>query len=286
MRKTAAVLLAVVGIAAGLATSASSSSYLRIGIFDDGQVLYGVPGQVFPLLRASRAKIIRITLYWSGRPGVQVAQRRPQDPSDPADPAYDWTAYDAIVKRATANGQQVVFTILGTPPWANQARGWNVAPTNAGNLKLFAMAAAERYSGTYPGEDGENLPRVASWIAWNEPNNPVFLKPQFAPDASAPGGWVIQSARDYARICNAVVQGVKSVQPTAKVACGVTAPRGNNNPNSGRPSVSPLAIRARASQGGRERVRRLRAPPLLRRARPRHRPRRRHPGRTGDRRPR
>jgi hypothetical protein len=241
VRRTAAALLAVVGIAAGVATSASSSSYLRVGIFDDGQVLYGVPGQVFPLLRASRAKIIRVNLWWFG-PGIHVAKRRPQDPADPADPAYDWSAYDAVVKRATANGQQVVFSMLGTPPWANQARGWNVAPANAGNLKLFAIAAAERYSGTYPGEDGENLPRVASWLAWNEPNNPVFLKPQFARDPSVAGGWTIQSARDYARICNAIVQGVKSVQPKAKLACGVTAPRGNNNPNSGRPSVSPLAF--------------------------------------------
>jgi hypothetical protein len=247
VRKTAAAILAAVSLATALASSAStsparsSSSFLRVGIFDDGEVLYGVPGQVFPLLRATRAKLIRVNLWWS-RAGIHVAKQRPKDPSDPADPAYDWTAYDAVVRRATANAQQVVFSVIGTPTWANRARGWNVAPTNAKDLKLFAMAAAERYSGTYADEAGVRLPRVRSWIAWNEPNNPVFLKPQFVTDPASASGWSIQSARDYARICNAIVQGVKSVQGTAKVACGVTAPRGNNNPNSGRPSVSPLAF--------------------------------------------
>jgi hypothetical protein len=54
---------------------------------------------------------------------------------------------------------------------------------------------------------------------------------------------VIQSARDYARICNAVVSGVKLVKRNrGRVACGVTGPRGNNNPASSRPSVSPLAF--------------------------------------------
>ena len=58
---------------------------------------------------------------------------------------------------------------------------------------------------------------MANWTAWNEPNNPVFLKPQFVRSGDK---WVIQSARDYARICNAVVVAVKSVNPTATVACG------------------------------------------------------------------
>ena len=40
-------------------------------------------------------------------------------------------------------------------------------------------AAARRYSGTYKLPDGTGVGRVTKWIAWNEPNNPVFLKPQF-----------------------------------------------------------------------------------------------------------
>ena len=71
---------------------------------------------------------------------------------------------------------------------------------------------------------------MSSWLAWNEPNNPVFMRPQYVRVKST---WVIQSARDYARICNAIVEGIHSAKG-GRSWCGVTGPRGNNNPNSGR----------------------------------------------------
>jgi hypothetical protein len=62
---------------------------------------------------------------------------------------------------------------------------------------------------------------------------------------------VIQSAVDYARICNAVFNGVHATMyRSEKVACGVTAPRGNNNPRSARPSVSPVAFLTAAKKAG------------------------------------
>ncbi len=238
MRRAILIAAAAVVVAASaLATDAKASKYLKTGIFDDAQVLYGTPEETFPLLKTTRSKLVRVNVWWSG-PGISVAKRKPKRPADPADLAYDWTTYDRTVRYAVVNGMQPVFSIIGTPPWANAARGWNVAPTNAADLKAFATAAATRYSGTYKGPDGNVLPRVASWIAWNEPNNPVFMRPQYVRSG---GTWVIQSAKDYARICNAVVAGVRSARG-GKVACGVTAPRGNNNPNSGRASVSPLAF--------------------------------------------
>jgi len=90
------------------------------------------------------------------------------------------------------------------------------------------------------------LPAVKHWLAWNEPNNPVYLSPQY-------DGANIVSGREYAAICNAVVAGVKgTLIKGEQVACGVTAPRGNNNPNSARPSVSPLAfLRAMKKAGAR-----------------------------------
>jgi len=54
---------------------------------------------------------------------------------------------------------------------------------------------------------------------------------------------VVESAIQYAAICNAVYNGVHATLVSGeRVACGVTAPRGNNNPASSRPSVSPLAF--------------------------------------------
>ena len=244
-RSLAALAAALVVLAACFASTAAASSSFRLGIFDDGMVLYGEPDRVFPQLSNTGARLVRVNLWWSG-PGIRVSTRRPRRPADPNDPAYNWDTYDRTVRFAIVSGMSPVFSILGTPPWANAAKGWNVAPAKARDLRLFAAAAQRRYSGTFVNADGVTLPRVSLWMAWNEPNNPVFLKPQFR---RAGKGWTIQSGRDYAKICNAVVQGVKSIQRSSKVACGATAPRGNNNPSSSRPSVSPLPF-ARAMKAG------------------------------------
>jgi hypothetical protein len=245
-RGVAAIVVALAG-AAALAPGAESSRYLRVGLFDDGQVLHGEVGTVLPLIASTNARILRVTLWWAG-PRQTVALQRPVAPTDPADPAYDWTTYDRVLTAAVANGLEPLVTILGTPSWANNGRSWNIAPTDAGDLERFAFAAATRYGGAYRRADGTLLPRVRLWTAWNEPNNPVFLRPQYARTPS--GRWEVRSARNYARICNAVAAGVHAARPGSKVACGVTSPRGNDAPRSSRPSASPLAfLRALAAAG-------------------------------------
>ena len=247
MRRGGAALAAMlVAVAVVLAPSASASTSLRIGIFDDGVVLYGEPDLVFPQLAKTGTQLLRVNLWWSG-PAISVATRKPKRPADPTDPAYNWDTYDRTVRFSIVNNIVPIFSIIGTPPWANAAKGWNVAPTNARDLRLFAAAAQKRYSGTFVNADGVILPRVSLWMAWNEPNNPVFLKPQFRRTGKT---WAIQSGQDYAKICNAVVQGIKSAQRSSKVACGATGPRGNNNPNSSRPSVSPLPFLRAMKAGG------------------------------------
>jgi len=80
---------------------------------------------------------------------------------------------------------------------------------------------------------------VRNWLAWNEPNNPVFLQPQFQKIGFRK--YRLASPRIYAGMCNAVMAGVHLTGlPGEKVACGVTAPRGNNTGTQPRPSVSPL----------------------------------------------
>jgi hypothetical protein len=134
----------------------------------------------------------------------------------------------------------VLFTFFGTPAWANGGSPPSRAPRNAARMREFAHAAALRYGGAYADEGGEVLPLVRLWSAWNEPNLRLGLIPQWK---RVRGRWVIQSAIDYARICNAVVQGVRStLSGRHLVACGETAPRGNNNPRGKKPSVAPLAF--------------------------------------------
>ena len=246
MHRAAVVAAAVVyAVALVLAPTANASPFLRPVIYDDAEFLFGNPDRVFPILRQMNTRLLRMNLRWGGPNGI--AQRRPANATNPADPAYDWTAYDRAVLRAREVGVESMFSIVGTPSWANGGQAWNTAPRNAVDLRKFAIAAGRRYSGTYTRSDGQILPSVRLWIAWNEPNNPIFLKPQYVRRGS---GWAIQSAKDYARICNAIVGGIKSVQPSSKIACGVTAPRGNNNPSSARPSISPIPFLRAMQEAG------------------------------------
>jgi len=241
--------VAVAALVAALfgASTANASKFIQKGIFDDAQILYGNPDKVFPVLQQMHTQLIRVDLWWGG-PALTVAPRRPANPANPDDPAYDWATYDRTVLYAHQFGMKVVFSILGTPRWANGGKGWNVAPTNPSDLKSFVTAAARRYDGTFVRvPDGVTLPRVPYWLVWNEPNNPVFLTPQYA---KVKGSWVIVSGRVYAQMCNASVQALKGVSPGFQVGCGVTAPRGNNNPTTARPSVSPLAFLRAMVAGG------------------------------------
>jgi hypothetical protein len=232
------IVVLVAAMMAATARPVHASRYLRVGIYDEAQTLYGPVDTTFSLFKQLHVQEVRLNLYWGGPYGV--AKKRPASATNPADPAYDWDLYDRTVNYAQQNGVRVVFSIYGTPAWANGGQKQNVAPTRATDLRNFAYAAARRYSGSYLGGDGRLLPAVKEWLAWNEPNNPVFLTPQWKKSAT---GWRIQSAIDYAKICNAVYNGVHAtLAPNERVACGVTAPRGNNNPNSSRPSVSPLAF--------------------------------------------
>ena len=190
MVRLGALLLAVLATAAAAAT-AHASRFMRVGIYDEAQTLYGPVPKTFAMFKQLHVQEVRLNLYWGGRYGV--AKSRPARATNPADPAYDWELYDRTVNYAAQDGVHVLFSIYGTPAWANGGRGANVAPTRATDLRNFAFAAARRYGGLYPGSDGRVLPAVRDWLAWNEPNNPLFLVPQYRKTTQ---GWAIQSAAD------------------------------------------------------------------------------------------
>jgi hypothetical protein len=231
----------LVVVAAVCPAAATAAPGLLKGIDDNAQILYGNPDAVFADLHQLRVQIVRIDIRWDDVAG----QTRTVRPTDPNDGQYDWTVYDRAALFAARYHMQVLFAIVGTPAWANDGAGANVAPDAASDLRDFAYAAATRYSGTYKRPaDGVVLPAVRYWLAWNEPNNPVFLSPQYR-------GRTIVSGRIYAGLCNAVVAGVHATLLTGeRVGCGATAPRGNNNPSSARPSVSPLPFLRAMKAGG------------------------------------
>ena len=223
---------------------ANAARGMLVGIFDPNRP-FDTPDQTFPMLVNLRAQIIRVNLEWNN-----VAKKRPEFPSDPKDPAYDWDRYDTLLLNADKNKIQVLFTIYGTPRWANGTKkGLNRAPRQMLFLKQFATAAAKRYSGTFKRTDDVVLPAVRKWLAWNEPNNPIFLAPQWAKKNK--NRYTPVAAKVYAGLCAAVYSGVHSTHLRNEVvACGATSPRGNNAPKSRRPSISPLAFLAAVKKFG------------------------------------
>ncbi len=260
MRRAGAIVAAAALVAALVGASAAEASrYIEKGIYDDSQILYGNPDKVFPSLAQLNTRLIRVNLWWGGPNGV--ASRKPANPSNPADPAYDWATYDRTVRYAYAYKIAPIFTVIGTPSWANASAGWNAAPTNPADLQAFMTAAARRYSGKYRLPDGTSAGVVRKWIAWNEPNNPVFLKPQYVRSGSK---WVDAEReglrQDVQRCRQSGESGRRREQGRVRrhVAAG-QQPAGND------PLVRLAAgVPPGDEAGGREGVRRLRTPPLLR----------------------
>jgi Glycosyl hydrolase catalytic core len=269
MRRIVGALLVLLAAAASAAAASATpdakrSTSLLVGINDEATTLYGDPDTAFQTLTTLGVRVLRVNLYWGGTEWG-VANLKPADPAEPGDPAYNWTLYDRLVRYAAASGIKVVFSILFTPAWANDGAGRNVAPTDPADLETFAHAAAVRYSGYWTppswqqdpsyGNGDTPLPAVTMWTAWNEPNNPVWLKPQYK---RVDGKWRIESAFQYAKICTAVYTGIHTVLispergpvPGETVACGVTGPRGNDAPGSARPEPDPISFMVAAKRFG------------------------------------
>ncbi|MFQ5425678.1 MAG: glycosyl hydrolase [Gaiellales bacterium] len=240
--------LAIVACTAALVlpSASSASSSLLFGLFDDSET-FGNTSEAFARYQELQAQVLRITVRWD-----QVAPTRPAKASDPLDPAYAWEAVDDVAIQANGRGIELVATIVGAPAWTNRGKGPTSVPSRARDLRRFsrqlrkfARAAARRYSGTESTQYA-GLPLVSRWTAWNEPNLPTFLKTQYVRKKTKSGKrrFVRRSPVIYASICNAVYRGVHQAGTELgigeQVACGVTAPGGNNNPRSSRPTISPL----------------------------------------------
>lgn len=179
------------------AEQAHGASGVQFGIQDDAWLEFG-PGTISQ--RAAKLDrlgldVVRVTLNWHL--------------AEPSEDDYNWSRADRLLGALRARGLRPVVTLWGTPGWANGGASPNVAPLRGEDFQRFAQAAAERYG------------YVTSWIMWNEPNKPTWLKPA--------------SARTYVqKILNPGYRGIKTANRRARVAGGVTGPR------AGRGGISPV----------------------------------------------
>jgi hypothetical protein len=176
---------------------ATASSDVRFGIQDDAWLVHGSGTLDDRLDRLERlgVDLVRFNLHWDR---IEAVRDTP-----------DWEESDLVLEGLRGRGIEAVVGIVGSPRWANGGRGPNFAP-DARSIQAFARAAATRYRW------------VNKWLVWNEPNQARWLRP------TTPSVYVRQ-------ILNPAYAAIHAVNPQARVAGGVTAPRGSTG------GVSPVA---------------------------------------------
>jgi hypothetical protein len=245
--------LAILLAATGLAVAASAAqgpapaqgratSRDLLGVMDDG-LFAGQTDVAFQAVQQLNAQVIRYDVDWPA-----IAKRRPHSATNPNDPAYNWSTVDRVVAKAHEDGVAVVLTLTHTPTWAGGTSRHNHPPTRGIDLRNFAYAAAARYSGKFKDSNGDLLPQVTRWEAWNEPNFGTHLSPQWQCIAGRGfwcrgGHFILLSPREYAGILKAIYAGVHAAGSRyavrEQVAGGATKPSGEG-PTASVPSVSPI----------------------------------------------
>ncbi len=141
-----------------------------------------------------RPQVVRVSLLWNR--------------IEPAEGKFDWSVPDSIVEQLLAAGIEPLFTVIGSPPWANHVplttpRQYLYVPRRGPELeawlaryKRFLAAAAERYGDA-----------VRLWEIWNEPNLAGYWRPR--PDPLA-----------YRRVYTALRATILRADPGARVAVG------------------------------------------------------------------
>jgi hypothetical protein len=225
------------GRPSGARGGAAVSPVLARGISDSRLMLSldgAVRARAMGATRDLGGSVVRIQMSWRGAlPGAP-----PADATDPGDPAYDWAPQDAAVRSAVAAGLTPLLTIAHAPPYAEAPRRWRFAAAGSwaprpSELAAFATAVARRYSGTWPdpARPGMALPRVAAFQAWNEPNLPRYLSPQWT---VRDGRWVPWAPAHYRRMLQAFAGAVRAVQPGATIVAAGMAPAGEGADGAGR----------------------------------------------------
>ena len=154
---------------------------------------------------------LRVIVSWSAvAPGSDQPERPAFEPTDPD--AYAWGEYEPLLAAARDRGWDVLVTISGpVPKWATAARRDNVTRPSPSAFAAFVTALGRKFGD-----------QINTWAIWNEPNQPQFLRPQFARGGQA------ESPKIYRTLYQAGRRGLANAgQGDDKVLIGETSPRGN-----------------------------------------------------------
>jgi hypothetical protein len=184
--------LAALWCAAAPAVSGASPTQESL-VEDEYQMLQAGPAareRALDDVVALGADGVRALVLWADIAPSPRAQARPAgfDPADPAAyPAGRWDRLDALVRGTAARGLSLLLSpSMPAPAWASRCTGSvskrRLCNPDGTQYGAFVRALGRRYSGSYADENqGRSvLPRVGRWSFSNEPNQPSWLRPQFA----------------------------------------------------------------------------------------------------------
>ena len=233
---------------------AAASPTQESWFMDDDELARGSDQEVeatMAILASLGVDRVRVSVFWNAVAPDPKSHARPAfgagGEADPAGyPAGHWDRYDRVVLAAQRYGLALHFTFTGPPPlWAssNPDRNQPILEPSPTDFRDFVTAVGLRYSGTYSDEQPQPtpepgglpilppperppppaaaLPRVSSWSTWNEPNQPGWLRPQWA------AGRLPASPRLYRALQDAAYEGLaRSGHGADTYLLGETAPRG------------------------------------------------------------
>ena len=244
-------LLALVAVACAAVViavpSASARPHMMVGFLDQASTFYSAE-TAFPIVKKLRAQVIRADLYWGGMP--LAAARKQADERE--GPRGSRVQLDAVRPSRPGRGevqrQDPVHDLGHAAVGERRPCGALRADEGEPTSRNFAYAAAKHFSGKEVDANDVKIPAVRLWTAWNEPNQLFQLYPQYK---RIKGKYVMVSAINYAKICKAVYAGVHATHYSGeKVACGVTAPRGNDNARGKRGTPTPKSFMIAVKKAG------------------------------------
>src|SRR4051794_26268308 len=215
MRALALALLAC-ALCLGLAAPASAARNQE-SIFEDEHQLLELgsltANRSLDDIHALGADSIRSLVLWS-----RLAPRGPRRPErfNAADPrAYSaalWDPYDDLVRGTAARGMSLILSpSTPIPKWASRCKHGDksTCKPDASAYGAFVTALGRRYSGSHHDENqgGGVLPRVTRWSLGNEPNQPVWLTPQYERKR---GRLVATAAMVYRRLAQAGIRALRA----------------------------------------------------------------------------